>query len=168
MKVPTANIIVTYSRESMDSLFAEGATYTSLMQTLTANGSDDTLMFNAESNPNFISFEHSFGFGPGTRMNLKFIDPKGTFEKRFISSSLLKNVAGSRYKSKDSKPSILSAKNSEGMKLASSEYSEKFYDDKNNLDLNNLQKSQFYLTYLTTCCKRYLQFYLFFWQRILV
>ena len=45
MKVPTANIIVTYSRESMDRLFAEGATYTSLMQTLTANGSDDTLMF---------------------------------------------------------------------------------------------------------------------------
>tara|TARA_R100000951_G_scaffold17200_1_gene13712 strand:- start:1110 stop:3845 length:2736 start_codon:yes stop_codon:yes gene_type:complete len=129
MKVPTANIIVTYSRESMDRLFAEGATYTSLMQTLTANGSDDTLMFNAESNPNFISFEHSFGFGPGTRMKLKFIDPKGTFEKRFISSSLLKNVAGSRYKSKDSKPSILSAKNSEGMKLASSEYSEEFYDD---------------------------------------
>jgi len=129
MKVPTANIIVTYSRESMDRLFAEGATYTSLMQTLTANESDDTLMFNAESNPNFISFEHSFGFGPGTRMKLKFIDPKGTFEKRFISSSLLKNVAGSRYKSKDSKPSILSAKNSEGMKLASSEYNEKFYDD---------------------------------------
>lgn len=129
MKVPTANIIVTYSRESMDRLFAVGATYTSLMQTLTANGSDDTLIFNAESNPNFISFEHSFGFGPGTRMKLKFIDPQGTFEKRFISSSLLKNVAGSRYKSKESKPSILSAKNSEGMKLASSEYSEKFYDD---------------------------------------
>ena len=147
MKVPTANIIVTYSRESMDRLFAEGATYTSLMQTLTANGSDDTLMFNAESNPNFISFEHSFGLGPGMKMTLKFIDPQGTFEKRYLSTSLLKNVAGTMYKPKESKPGILSAKNSEGMKLASSDYDEAFYADLKEEYTKEFGSKEIYIAY---------------------
>ena len=147
MKVPTANIIVTYSRESMDRLFAEGATYTSLMQTLTANGSDDTLMFNAESNPNFISFEHSFGLGPGMKMTLKFIDPQGTFEKRYLSTSLLKNVAGTMHKPKESKPGFLSAKNSEGMKLASSDYDEAFYADLKEEYVKEFGQKEIYIAY---------------------
>ena len=77
MKIPTSNVIIAFNRQTIDRLFAEGATYQSLMKTLTEDGEDDAVMFNAESNPNFVAFEHDFGFSPGMKMKLTFIDPKG-------------------------------------------------------------------------------------------
>ena len=95
MRVPTANVIVGFDREVMDRLFTDGATYKSLIQGLTKEGElDNVLLFDNESNPNFISFEHTLGFGPGMQMTLTFIDPKGEFERRFMSDSITRNIAG--------------------------------------------------------------------------
>ena len=77
MRVPTANVIIGFDREVMDRLFTAGATYTSLIQGLTKEGElDNVLLFDNESNPNFISFEHTLGIGGKMEMKVVFIDPK--------------------------------------------------------------------------------------------
>jgi hypothetical protein len=97
MRVPTANVIIGFNREVMDRLFTDGATYKSLIQGLTKKGDlDDVLLFDNESNPNFISFEHSL-LGGDMRMKLTFIDPKGEFERRFMSDNIPRNLAGFSY-----------------------------------------------------------------------
>ena len=94
MSIPTANVIVGFNKEVMDRLFAEGSTYESLVKGLTLDGAeDDVLLFNSESNPNFISFVHDNR--KGNTMKLTFIDPTGNFEKRFFSDNLSRNTAGS-------------------------------------------------------------------------
>lgn len=97
MKLPTANIIVGFNREVMDRLFSQGATYKSLLNELTLSGTEDTLLFSNESNPNFISFEHSMNFGEGWKMKLVLIDPKQEFEQRFLTDNMVANVAGFTY-----------------------------------------------------------------------
>ena len=98
MRVPTANVIIGFNREVMDRLFTTGATYKSLIQGLTKGGDlDDVLLFDNESNPNFLSFEHTLGIGKGMKMTLVFIDPKGEFERRFMSDSITRNIAGFSY-----------------------------------------------------------------------
>ena len=94
MRIPTANIIIGFNREVMDRLFTTGATYTNLIKELTLSGTDDALLFDSQSNPNFISFEHTNGMGKGMKMVLTLIDPKGEFEKRFATDSIVKNIAG--------------------------------------------------------------------------
>ncbi len=106
MKVPTANIVVAFNRATMERLFSAGSTATSLLSTLTDDGEDTAILFNSESNPNFISFEHSIGLGPGMRMTLEFIDPKGEFEKRYLSDSMLENMAVYGYAPKNKHHSI--------------------------------------------------------------
>ena len=86
MKVSTANIVVAYTKETMDRLFSAGATYKSLVAEL-SDGDTDALLFNNVANPNFISFEHSLGLGGGMKMVLTFIDPKGEFESRFFKTN---------------------------------------------------------------------------------
>ena len=102
--VPTANIVVGFSREAMDRLFSVGATSKNLISAIQAE--DDVLLFGSQSNPNFISFEHKFGLGAGgTIMSLTFIDPKGEFEERYLTTSLLDNIASYAFPSEeDSKP----------------------------------------------------------------
>ena len=131
MKIPTANILVAFSRKTINRLFVQGGNVESLIKTLTKDGEDDAVLFNAESNPNFISFEHDFGFAPGHRMKLEFIDPKGVFERRYLNTSMVGNIAGYDHKQKKSKPDILSSKNNEDMKESSKEYSKAYYDDFN-------------------------------------
>jgi len=95
MRVPTANVIIGFDRGVMDRLFTEGATYKSLIQGLTKKGEfDEVLLFDNESNPNFVSFEHTMGFGKGMKMVLTFIDPKGEFERRFMTDNITRNIAG--------------------------------------------------------------------------
>ena len=84
MIVPTSNVIVGFDREVMSRLFSKGSTYKSLVAEITEDRSPDVLLFDNESNPNFISFEHTFGMRSGMRMTLEFIDPKQEFEKRFF------------------------------------------------------------------------------------
>ena len=128
MKIPTSNVIIAFNRQTIDRLFAEGATYQSLMKTLTEDGEDDAVMFNAESNPNFVAFEHDFGFSPGMKMKLTFIDPKGEFEGRYLTTGFIENVAGYNYKNKENLPTVLNGKNNTEMKVGS-QYSEEFYAD---------------------------------------
>ena len=93
MKIPTANIVVAFNRETMDRLFSSGATYKSLVAQL-ADGEDDALLFNNVGNPNFESFEHTLGLGGGMQMTLSFIDPKDEFERRFFSDNPVKLLQG--------------------------------------------------------------------------
>ena len=83
MKVPSANVIVGFDKEVMNRLFAAGSTYESLLKGLTNDGIDDVMVFNSESNPNFISFMHSVR-QKEMIMQLKLIDPKSEFERRFL------------------------------------------------------------------------------------
>ena len=97
MNIPTANVVVSFDRDVMNRLFAEGATYDSLVQGLTV-GDDEALLFNAEGNANLISFEHTANYGDSVVMKLDFIDPRGQFEERFISAKVLDNIVGYDYK----------------------------------------------------------------------
>ena len=91
MKIPTANIVVAFNKETMERLFSSGATYKSLVAEL-SDGNEDALLFNNVANPNFISFEHSLGLGGGMKMVLTFIDPKGEFESRFVTTNPAKII----------------------------------------------------------------------------
>ena len=129
MKVPTANIVVAFNRATMERLFSAGATATSLMSTLSNDGEDKAILFNSESNPNFISFEHDNGMSPGMKMKLVFIDPKGEFENRYLSDSMLDNMAGYGYAPEEKQPSILTSRKNKQMKEGLSEYPKEYIDD---------------------------------------
>jgi hypothetical protein len=88
MSIPTANVIVGFDRDAMLKYFSVGETYQSLVTGIT----DEVLLFDSESNPNFISFEHSLLDGK-FEMKLTFIDPKGDFERRFFSDNIPRNIA---------------------------------------------------------------------------
>jgi len=93
MNIPTANVIVSFSGDSMRSLFESGGSTKSLIKTLEESG--DFLLFNKESNPNFISFEYTFGLGGGQHTaTLKFLDPDNEFEDRFFTKGFAENIAG--------------------------------------------------------------------------
>ena len=93
MSIPTANVIVSFSADSIRSLYESGGTTKSLIKTLEESG--DLLLFNKESNPNFISFEYAFGLGGGEHTaTLKFLDPDNEFEDRFFNKDFSENLAG--------------------------------------------------------------------------
>jgi hypothetical protein len=83
MKVQTANVVVGFSAEGMGKLFTEGGTFTSLIKKVQEDS--DFLLFDNVSNPNFISFEHSFIDNNEIKMRLTFLDPNFEFEERFFS-----------------------------------------------------------------------------------
>ena len=93
MRVPTANVIVSFSASAMTEVFKEGGTFKSLVEGIRKNKA--VTLFDAESNPNFISFEHTLNMGgQGPTMKLTFIDPKGNFESRFMNSNIIDAYAG--------------------------------------------------------------------------
>ena len=94
MNVPTANVVVGFNKEVMLRLFSEGATFTNLVKGLTEDSDSPVLLFENESNPNFISFEHAFGLKMGNHFKLSFIDPNAEFEKRFFSTNVGDQIAG--------------------------------------------------------------------------
>lgn len=96
--LPTANVVVSFSEEPILRLFESGGSTKSLLQTLTKNNTEDLILFNHESNPNFISFEYQFTLGGGQHVaTLKFIDPEGEFEKRYFSKDIFENIAGFQF-----------------------------------------------------------------------
>ena len=129
MRVPTANIVVAFNKETIERLFSAGATATSLMSTLSNDGEDKAILFNSESNPNFISFEHDNGMSPGMKMKLVFIDPKGEFEKRYLSDSMLDNMAGYGYAPEDQQPTILGDRKNKQLKAGLAEYTKEYIDE---------------------------------------
>jgi len=168
MRVPTANVIIGFNREVMGRFFTEGATYTSLIQELTKEGElDNVLLFDNESNPNFISFEHNL-INEKFQMFLTFIDPKGEFERRFLTDSIPRTIAGFShnteiYKKQDifyshtglvkSKPGSswfsdpISKKASEEAKQSQKLYDNKYYSDlKKNL-IKFYGERYFYVAY---------------------
>lgn len=94
MKVPTANVVVAFNKEVMTRLFTAGATYSNLLHGLKGDDLEDMLLFDNQANPNFLSFEHGFGLKMGNQFKLSFIDPQGEFEKRFFTTNIAKEIAG--------------------------------------------------------------------------
>ena len=93
MNIPTANVVVSYTAEAINSLFDSGGSTRSLLTTLEEQG--DLLLFNKESNPNFISFEYEFGLGGGQhKAVLKILDPDNDFESRYFTKGFEENIAG--------------------------------------------------------------------------
>ena len=167
MRVPTANVIVGFDREVMDRLFTDGATYKSLIQGLTKEGElDNVLLFDNESNPNFISFQHTLGFGKGMKMVLTFIDPKGEFERRVMSDSITRNIAGFSYNTEDYnkftyekealdsgksleqyKTDVISGKASEDAEKSQMLYDKKFFSDLQKRMAKHYGKKELYVAY---------------------
>jgi hypothetical protein len=132
MNIPTANIVIGFNKEVMERLFTAGATYKNLIQGLTLDGIEDVLLFDSQANPNFISFEHSLGMGGGMKMKLTLIDPKGEFERRFVSNNVIKNIAGFEYNddqnANDEKDSFDDQVNRD-MKRSSSLYDDQYFSE---------------------------------------
>ena len=167
MRVPTANVIVGFDREVMDRLFTDGATYKSLIQGLTKEGElDNVLLFDNESNPNFVSFQHTLGFGKGMKMVLTFIDPKGEFERRVMSDSITRNIAGFSYNTEaynkvtyekealasgksleQYKEDVISGKASEDAEKSQMLYDKKFFSDLQKRMAKHYGKKELYVAY---------------------
>ena len=62
-------------------------------------------------------------------MKLEFIDPKGEFEKRYLSDSMVDNMAGYSYAPEQQQPNILTSRKNEQMKEGMSEYPKEYIDD---------------------------------------
>ena len=150
MRIPTANIIIGFNREVMDRLFTAGATYTNLIKELTLSGTDDALLFDSQSNPNFISFEHTNGMGKSMKMVLTLIDPKGEFEKRFATDSIVKNIAGFSYNDDQNATDgvdPLAAEMQKDMRRAGKLYDDQFFDEFFKEYKASLQDKQLYVAY---------------------
>lgn len=93
MNIPAVNIVVSFTKEPMDRLFAGGATFKNLLAGLTDDGNEDVLLFNHENNPNLVSLKHNFGKG-GNIINLELIDPMGVFETRFMMDNTVDMMGG--------------------------------------------------------------------------
>lgn len=83
MNIPVPHVVVAFDKKVLSTLFKVGTNYEDLSQRITKSGG--ALLFDSQSNPNFISFEHYFGGeNIGNRMKLTLIDPKREFEERFM------------------------------------------------------------------------------------
>ena len=83
MNIPVPHVIVAFDKRIIATLFTVGTNFEDLAQELAR--SDDAFLFDSKANPNFISFEHSFGGKEeGNIMTLTLIDPKKEFEERFM------------------------------------------------------------------------------------
>jgi len=130
MKIPTANIIVGFNKEVMDRLFTQGATYKNLIKELTLNGLEDVLLFDNESNPNFISFEHTLNLGSSMRMRLVLIDPTEELEARFFTDNAVRNVVGwSHQRVNNPENSELAQKMNEEVGVSLEKYEKLYYSE---------------------------------------
>ena len=147
MKVSTANIVVAYTKETMDRLFSAGATYKSLVAEL-SDGDTDALLFNNVANPNFISFEHSLGLGGGMKMVLTFIDPKGEFESRFFKTNPAKLIQGYSNPEAEKTTSFITDK-PDDVKQSQSEYSKEFVVQYKKELQDSIGEKEIYIAYGT-------------------
>ena len=87
--IPTAFVVVSFSKPAMDKLFSTGATFKDLLKEAKEN--DEVFLFNNQGNANFIKLEHSYG--KQNTLKLELIDPQQEFEQRIITNSLV-DLAG--------------------------------------------------------------------------
>jgi hypothetical protein len=88
--IPTAFVIVSFSRSAMTKLFSTGATFKDLLKEAETN--DDVFLFNNAGNANFINLEHVGGKNPS--LKLEVIDPQQEFEKRLITKNVTDLAGG--------------------------------------------------------------------------
>ena len=100
MLTPAPNIIVAFEKEPIEKLFSQGGLSKNLLAEISNN--ENILLFTTKNNPNFISFSHEIAFGGNTvAVKLSFIDPKGEFEARYMTTRTIDMIGG--YSPKDQK-----------------------------------------------------------------
>lgn len=82
--IPTAFVVISFSRSAMNKLFSTGATFKDLLKE--SETSDDVFLFNNAGNANFVKLEHTNG--KGAVMKIEVIDPEQTFEQRLVSNNI--------------------------------------------------------------------------------
>ena len=147
MNVPTANVIVAFTKEAMERLFTQGATYKSLVADL-SEGEDDVLLFNNVANPNFISFEHSLGLGGGMKMVLSFIDPKNEFETRFFTTNPARLIEGYSNPQAEKTKSFITDK-PDDVKQSQEEFSKEFASQYTEELVKTIVEKELYVAYGT-------------------
>lgn len=147
--IPTGNVLLGFDYDSMVRFLEEGASYQSLIKNI-ANNDDRVLLFNNESNPNFISFEHSLTPKGEPGFKITFIDPKQEFEKRFLTGGLFKRIAGSAYNTEvKSLNDYFGKKRSQEVSKSISKFDKDFYNElAKKLEENNNLK-EIYVVYGT-------------------
>lgn len=147
--IPTGNVILAFDSDFIEKFMEEGASYQSLVKGI-AGTDDRVLLFNNESNPNFVSFEHSLSPQGEPGFKITFIDPKQEFEKRFLSGGLFNRVAGSAYnKDVQSLNDYYGKKRSKEVSKSISNFDKSFYEDlARKLEENN-QLKEIYVMYGT-------------------
>lgn len=149
MIVPTSNVIVGFDREVMSRLFSEGSTYKSLVAEITEDRSLDVLLFDNESNPNFISFEHTFGMRSGMRMTLEFIDPKQEFEKRFFDKLSVGKIISSYTVPEIEKIEGANSESADDVKQSLKEYPDEFLAAFKEELISSAKQKELYVAYGT-------------------
>ena len=116
MKLESGKILIGFSEEVIKKFFSGMNTYQSVLKNKTEDDEslifdEDFILFNSQGNDNFLSLEHSFNFGAGSKIVLSFIDPKQEFEKKLFNKSLIKNIANYFNKDDENKSTPLTTKN---------------------------------------------------------
>jgi len=139
--IPTGNVILSFDYNSISKFLEEGASYQSLIKEI-SDGNEDLLLFNNESNPNFISFEHILSVNGEPGFKITFIDPKQEFEKRFLSGGLLNSIAGTAYTGEvNSLSDYFGKKRSSDVAKSLSKFDRSFYEELSQklVEANNLK-----------------------------
>jgi hypothetical protein len=89
MRIQTANIIVSTDGDLLTRAISEGTSYAAAVKSLAEEGA---LLFDSNSNPNFLSFTTTMLEGK-SQGELKFIDPRQEFEARFLTNSVSQNLS---------------------------------------------------------------------------
>lgn len=86
MSVPTANVLITTNRDSLEDILLKLSSGTRVKNLINEiNDNNEVALFSNQTNPHFIAFEHSFD-QDNPLMTLEFLDPEGDFENRYLST----------------------------------------------------------------------------------
>jgi hypothetical protein len=135
-----------FGREAAETLFIKGGSFSNLVEGLKETGGG--FVFSTQSNPNFISLEHTVNIGKSFELTLSLIDPTSEFEKQFLTSNVLEVMANS-YPNDGSRFFPKNWKGNESQRELSEVYNRNFEFLRNsNIEyLKNTKKRNIYLAY---------------------
>ena len=122
MSVPAATVVLSFSQDPIDELFAANSPTNAAAVLSDLTKGNDALVFNNQGNPNFISMTHSFAnANEGWKVELKLIDPDNEFERRWFTSNVMALTGASfppaseRVNSEETSQEVLGDENTESI-----------------------------------------------------
>lgn len=140
--IPTAFVIVSFSRSAMTKLFSTGATFKDLLKEAETN--DDVFLFNNSGNANFVNLEHVGG--KNASLKLEVIDPQQEFETRLITKNVTDLAGGYSSNINKTANSPISFSNEEEYKEAVKE-NKQFFKEYTTELIKKEGKFQLYVAY---------------------